>query len=80
MLNWVLCSDRMPDNPNSLKNMCLIRTIHEQYMFANWSIHLKMWRRIEVPFKFNFKKIIDEIIEPEDVIAWVSMDEIKMKK
>lgn len=77
MLNWVKCSERMPDDPNSIKNECLIKTKYGQYMFAGWSIHLKMWRRIAVPYHFNVKEVIDELLEPEDVVAWVNINEIK---
>lgn len=80
MLNWIKCSDRLPNSENSIKNNCLVKTKDNTYFFAYYSIHLDMWRRIEVPHKFNVKKVIDEIIPKEDIVAWVSMDEIKLKE
>lgn len=76
MLNWIKCSDRLPDNQNSMKNDCLVKTKYNTYFFAYYSTHLNMWRRIEVPHRFEFKKVIDEIIPNEDIVAWVPINEI----
>lgn len=79
MLNWVRCSDRMPDDVNAVNNYCLIRTIHDQYFFAYYSVGTGMWRRIELPFKFNGNKVLDELIKPKNVVAWLPAEDIKMK-
>lgn len=71
MLNWIKTSELLPNNPNVMENDCLVCTKYKAYFFAHYSIQLEMWRCIEVPYNFDAKKIIDEIIPNEDIIAWV---------
>lgn len=79
MLNWIKTSEQLPNNPNVMENDCLVCTKYKGYFFAYYSIQLEMWRRIEVPYNFDAKKIIDEIIPSEDIVAWVPISEIKMQ-
>lgn len=79
MVNWIKCTDRMPDNDNPVANECFVRTIWDTYFQAYWSTQLNVWRRIETPINEPLKTgLIDEIVKPEIITHWVYLDEVKV--